>query len=195
MWHTPRPPSQPGAPADRTVYVVERGFHTDIGLRSADLTGPIAQFATIFPTAQTVLFGFGDRLFVTTRRKWLGDWLLALVPGHGAMLVTGLLTTPDVAFGQGNVARIKVTSAQLARIEAYVSFSFDLAGGMPVWIGKGPYYGSLFYASPRTYDLLDTCNTWTAAALRSGGLNEGVAFTLLSGQAMRGARRLAKGTE
>ncbi len=191
MWHVPPPHTDP-APALKTVYLLQRGYHTDIGLRGADLAGPIAAIGARYPSAQTLLFGFGDRSFVMTRRRWIGDWLLALFPGRGAMLVTGLRTTPQNAFGAANVVELHVTTMQFLSIEDYVNESFALDRNSPIWIGDGPYVGSLFYESARTYDLLDTCNTWTAAALRSGGLNEPVRFTLFAGQTMRPARRLAE---
>jgi hypothetical protein len=138
------------------------------------------------------LVGFGDKTFVMTRRRWIGDWLLALLPGKGAILVTGLRTTPAKALGPENVVALSLNERQFEGVEDFVNRSFAVVQGRPVWIGDGPYAGSLFYAASRTYDLLDTCNTWTAAALRSGGLDEPVAFTLFSGQTMRGARRLAE---
>jgi uncharacterized protein (TIGR02117 family) len=193
MWSGPPPRPASAAHADRIVYVLRRGYHTDIGVRTADLAGPIATIGTRYPTAQTLLFGFGDRTFVTTRRKWIGDWLLALLPGRGAMLVTGLRTTPQEAFGTANVVQLGLTDPQFSRVEDYVNRSFVLAANAPVWIANGPYRGSLFYASTRTYDLLDTCNTWTAAALRHAGLDVPVAFTLFSGQAFRSARHLRQG--
>ena len=151
----------------------------------------MADVAARFPSGKSILVGFGDKTFVMTRRRWIGDWLLALLPGRGAMLVTGLRTTPAIALGAPNVVTLSLDESQFAGVEDFVNRSFVVAQAGPVWIGNGPYVGSLFYASTRTYDLLDTCNTWTAAALRSGGLAEPVAFTLFSGQAMRGARRLA----
>jgi hypothetical protein len=41
---------------------------------------------------------------------------------------------------------------------------------VPHRVGDGPYPGSTFYASTGTYSLSNTCNTWTAEALRIGGL-------------------------
>jgi uncharacterized protein (TIGR02117 family) len=191
LWSRPPLPHSASAPFRHTIYVVRRGYHTDIGLKIGDVSGPLAAVAARFPAAQTILVGFGDRSFVTTRRRWLGDWLLALVPGRGAMLVTGLRTTPDAAFGASSVVRLALDEPRFDGVEAYVNGSFAVAHGAPVWIANGPYLGSLFYASSRTYDLLDTCNTWTSAALRGGGLDAPVAFTLFSGQTMRDARRLA----
>jgi uncharacterized protein (TIGR02117 family) len=177
--------------ATHTIFVDARGYHTDIGLRIADLTGPLAHVAHDYPGAHSLLIGFGDRTFVTTRDKWLGTWLLTLLPGKGAMLVTGLTGDPDQAFIPPHIATLHVTAAQFAAIEDFVGNSFtQLPGGAPRFIGNGPYAGSRFYASSRTYDLLDTCNTWTAAALKSGGLTVPVSFTLFARQTMQGARRL-----
>jgi uncharacterized protein (TIGR02117 family) len=191
MWGERKPALLVNASRDRVVYVVGRGFHTDIGFDVAELGGTVSIVAGRFPAARTVLVGFGDRRFITTRSKWLGTWLLTLLPGEGALLVTGLRTTPEEAFDSKNVVRLHVAESQFENILAYVNASFALDHGGPVWIGNGPYLGSLFYASSRTYDLLDTCNTWTAAAIRSGGLDEKVSFTLFAGQTLRGARRLA----
>ncbi len=191
LWSPPSSAASTTAPIHHTVYVVRRGYHTDIGLKAGDLSGPLAVVAARFPSAQTILVGFGDRTFVTTPRRWLGDWVLALLPGRGAMLVTGLRTRPEIAVGASNVIRLKLDEAQFDGVQAYVNASFAVTQHAPVWIADGPYVGSLFYASTRTYDLLDTCNTWTSAALRSGGLDVPVAFTLFSSQTMRDARRLA----
>jgi uncharacterized protein (TIGR02117 family) len=191
MWAQENPPGDPGAARDRLVYVVGRGYHTDIGLRASDLSGLLGEVAKQFPGAGSLLIGFGDRTFVTTREKWLGTWLLTLLPGRGAMLVTGLRVAPDDAFGPAHAVALHVSGAQFAALEDFVAGSFarDAAGG-PAFIRNGPYEGSRFYASARTYDLLDTCNTWTAAALRSGGLPARPSFTLFASQAMGQARRL-----
>jgi hypothetical protein len=172
------------------IFVDARGYHTDIGLRIAGLSGPLADVAHDFPGARSLLIGFGDRTFVTTRDKWLGTWLLTLLPGRGAMLVTGLTVDPDQAFGPPDIVTLHVTATQFAAIENFVGDSFEASAGHPRFIGNGPYRGSRFYASSRTYDLLDTCNTWTAAALKSGGLREKVSFTLFARQTMDGARKL-----
>jgi uncharacterized protein (TIGR02117 family) len=190
LWKIQPRASPDTAATTRTIFVDSRGYHTDIGLRIADLSGPLAKVAQDFPGARSMLIGFGDRSFVTTRNKWLGTWLLTLLPGKGAMLVTGLTGDPDQAFGPPNIVTLHLTAAQFANIEDFVGNSFAQRGGHPSFIGNGPYRGSRFYASSRTYDLLDTCNTWTAAALKSGGLPEPVSFTLFAHQTMDGARRL-----
>jgi len=191
LQQTPRrAPSPPSA--DRVIFVIGRGYHTDIGIRTADLPAPLAGLAPQYPGLQTMLIGFGDRTFVTTRQKSFGTWLLTLLPGNGAMMVTGLRVAPEAAFGAAHVVRLHVSAHAFAAIVGFVGESFVLDHGAPDKIGNGPYPGSAFYASSRIYDLMDTCNTWTAAALASGGLDEPTEFTLFANQTMGGARRLER---
>jgi uncharacterized protein (TIGR02117 family) len=190
--HPATTPLPLAAAGPHDVFVDARGYHTDIGFRIADLAGPLAQAAQAFPGAQTILVGFGDRTFITTRDKWLGTWLLTLLPGKGAMLVTALPGDPEAAFGASHVVRLHLTGLQFARVLGFVNGSFALAQGAPHFIGTGPYLGSRFYDSARTYDLLDTCNTWTAAALANAGLNVPVTFTLFARQTMAAARSVGR---
>jgi len=182
-------PPAPATAAPRTAYVVRRGFHTDIGLPTAALAPPLRPLAAEFPGAQTLLVGFGDRAFVQSRgHRWLGDWLLALLPGQGAMLVTGLSVPPDQAFAARDVVRLALTEVQWQGLQHFVRASFAPPEGAPARLAEGPYTGSRFFASALTYDLLDTCNSWTAEALRAGGQNVPVDFSLFSGQVIRAAR-------
>ncbi len=181
-------PSAPASAGPRTAYVVRRGFHTDIGLPAVALALPLRPLAAEFPGARTLLVGFGDRSFVQSRgRRWLGDWLLALLPGEGAMLVTGLSVAPDQAFAARDVVTLALTDMQWAGLQRFVRASFSPPAGVPARLAEGPYEGSRFYASARTYDLLDTCNTWTAEALRAAGQDVPVDFSLFSGQVMHAA--------
>lgn len=183
-----RPPAL-SAGDTRLAYVVRRGFHTDIGLPTAALAPPLRLLAATFPGAKTLLVGFGDRTFVQSRgHRWLGDWLLALLPGRGAMLVTGLRVPPDQAFVAADVVTLSLSVAEWRALQGFVRASFSPPAGSPARLAEGPYAGSRFFASARTYDLLDTCNTWTAQALRAAGEPMPVTLTLFAGQAMAHVR-------
>jgi uncharacterized protein (TIGR02117 family) len=184
-------PPAPASAGPRIAYVVRRGFHTDIGLPAARLGPPLRPLAAEFPGAATLLVGFGDRTFVQSRgRRWLGDWLLALLPGQGAMLVTGLSVAPYQAFAARDVVTLALTDAQWDGLQRFVRASFSPPAGMPARLAEGPYTGSRFFASAHTYDLLDTCNTWTAEALRAAGQPVPVDFSLFSGQVIGAAAGL-----
>jgi uncharacterized protein (TIGR02117 family) len=163
----PLPP--PGNTA--TVIVVDRGWHTEIGLPADALDHRFDALRARFPGARSFTFGFGERLYVQKRDRTAFDALRALLPSDGMVLVTALNTTPFGAFGADDVVPLAVSAEGFAGVEDFVSNSIsDNAAGAPDFVGEGPYPGSAFYASTRTYYGLFTCNTWTAEALRAGGV-------------------------
>ena len=176
--------------ADR-IYVIDRGWHTDIGLPIAALSGKLAIIAEDFPGATSLTVGFGDRAYLLERDTDLFDMLRALVPGKAALLVTGLRAPPEAAFGAENVVTLAIAKPQLEALESSVAsyFATDRAG-TPLRLADGPYPGSLFFASDATYDAFYTCNTWTAERLRAGGYAVSTTLMIFAPQVMAEARRL-----
>jgi uncharacterized protein (TIGR02117 family) len=177
---------------DPVVYVVGRGWHTDIGLPVEEIAGDLARLEGGFPGVRFLTFGFGERQFLVNRKTNVGAMLNALLPSRSALLMTALRATPQAAFGSRNVVVLHVSRAGLDRIEASIWREFDRsATGEPMLLADGPYPGSVFYAARDTYDGFYTCNTWTAQTLRTGGLPMPVAGVLFSGQVMGMARWMA----
>ena len=46
-------------PADRVIYVIARGWHTDIGLSIKEARGRLISFRKSFPGVRYLVFGFG----------------------------------------------------------------------------------------------------------------------------------------
>jgi hypothetical protein len=176
-------------PAQETVWVIGRGWHTEIGLSVAALGPPLSALAARYPGAQVLTFGFGDRAFVLARHRGIGDALGALLPSPGLILVTLLNTSPTSAFGADHVVTLPVTRAGFDAVAAFIwnSLATD-HGRLSAPYGTGPYSGSVFYASSTSYDGFYTCNTWTAAALHTGGLPIDAAGVLFASQVMQQAR-------
>ncbi len=183
----------PPGPAVATVWVIDNGWHTDLGLAVKDLRPPLLAVAQDFPGASYLVFSFGDRSYLLSRRAVLPDMIIALFPGPALMLVTALRVPPPAAFGAAHVVPLPLSSAGLARLTAFIWH--DLAkdrNGRPLSLGYGPYSGSLYYASPETYDAAYTCNTWTATALRTAGLPIGDDGVLFASQVMDQIRSLSQ---
>jgi hypothetical protein len=185
-------PSRPDPPAlarPVPVSVIVRAWHTEVGLRAEDLTGPLAALRARFPGAAMLVFSFGDRRYLAAPDPGFGDTLLAALPAPGALLVTGIATTPEAAFGGPNVVRLMLSEGGARRAAAYVSGSFahDATGAL-VALGDGPYPGSLFYAASIPYALTHTCNTWTAEVLAAGGAAVSADGVLFAGQVTARAR-------
>ena len=185
-----RPGAQP-AVKSTVIYVVRRKWHVDIAFAAADLQPPLASLRADFPAARYLSFGFGDRHYLLDKDRGFGGMLAALWPGPGLMLVTGLATTLQVAFGEANVIEIPVTAAQAAGAQAFIWKSLSAKDGAIAPLLAGPYDGSLYYASSEGYSAVHTCNTWAAQSLHAAQLSVqsvGVEFAF---QLWRQARRLA----
>jgi hypothetical protein len=187
------PPFAAPAPGDAaTIYVIERGWHSDIGLPVAQMTGPLAGLIRLFPGARFLTFGFGERQFLLARRTTLGGMVSALFPSRSALLMTALDAAPAAAFGAQHVVEIYVSRGGFARIETAIWQELEKPpSGEPTVLADGPYPGSVFFAARGTYDAFDTCNTWTAEMLHDGGLpvpSDGVLFV---GQVMGMARAIS----
>jgi uncharacterized protein (TIGR02117 family) len=184
-------PVSAAAPGSAIVYVIARDWHTDIGLPMREAAGTFASVIGRFPGAQYFIFGFGDREFYQKRETGFFDMVKALFPGPGVLLVTALRSSPEEAFAPKNVVALTLSQEGLDRLVAFIRGSFvtDRAGAV-LPLSEGPYPGSLFYASTRTYDAFYTCNTWTAEALQFGGLAVTVSGVLFAGQVVEQARAI-----
>lgn len=184
----PAPVVEARGPETETVHVIQRGWHTDVGLLVRDLRGPLATLAADWPGAASLVIGFGERAYLMRPTPALGDMAAALLPGPGALLVTGLSVPPDGAFPADAVAR-RIDTAGMARLQRYLAASFGMAeGGTATRLRDGPYAGAVFFAATQRYSAGFTCNTWTAEALREAGLPVQVAGVVFAGQVMRQVR-------
>lgn len=170
-----------GAGQATTIYVIHRGWHTDIAFAAQDLHGPLAAVARDLGGAKYLVIGFGDRRYLESRG--VGSGLLALWPGAGLMLATGLVATPQQAFGAGEVAELRLSPERAQAVETFVWHSFrpDADGALRSE-AAGPYGGSRFYPARPRYSALHTCNSWTAEALQAGGVPVHGAGVLFSWQ-------------
>jgi uncharacterized protein (TIGR02117 family) len=179
-------------PEFSTVYVIARGWHTDIALAAQDLDGPLAALKESFPGARYLTFGFGDRTYILSRQTTFADLVRAMFPGRGAMLVTALQAPLPEAFGGRNVIALRLPQPGFRRVATFVWEYFDKdLSSEARRIADGPYLGSAFYSSVGIYDAVHTCNTWTAEVLQAGGLPVSTIGVLLADQVMDQARRLA----
>ena len=174
------------------VTVIDRGWHTDLAIPAAAVSGPMAVVALDFPGVRFLEFGFGDRAFFMAPDETVMGMMAALFPGPGIILVTALRVPAAEAYGADHAVTLPLSAGQLAGITAFIGRALEASpGDSPHRLGDGPYPGSAFYASSETYDAFHDCNHWTLAALRSGGLPANPDGVLFAGQVMDQARRMA----
>jgi len=190
----PTPPPVPLAvgPAEATLTVIDRGWHTDIGFPAEEVTGRLGAVTQGFLGVRTVVFGFGERDYMLAGDRGVIDMLRALAPGPGVVLVTLLRTPPTEAFGAGNIVTLRLSREALGRVLGFIWHAMEQdAAGLPRRVAGSADPGSVFYASSATYSGSYTCNTWAADALANAGLPVSASGVVLAGQLMDRVRAIA----
>jgi len=186
--------SLPAVAQAATIFVVRRGWHTDVGFEVAEMAPPLKSLAAQFPGATSLLFGFGDRRYLQSKQRGAPVMLAALLPGPGLMLVTGLESTPARAFGADHIMTFELDEANNLAAQHAVWSSLHKAQQESLEHGDsgmtGPYPGSLYFAAAPRYSAAHTCNTWTAEMLAAGGIHIRYQHVLFAGQLWRRLKRL-----
>ena len=173
------------------LYVVGRGWHTDIGLPVDEVHGPLASLEQGFPGVRFLVFGFGERQFYMAHEEGSAEMLGALFPSPSAILMTALSAPPTVAFADYQVVELRLPQSGIDRIAARIWDGLEKApDGTARRLADGPYPGSVFFAGAETYDAFHTCNTWTALVLRDAGVPVNT-HVLLADQVMQQVERIA----
>lgn len=153
---------QPGS-----VFVRSNGWHTGIIIARRDLTAEAIPEIAMFPDAPYLEFGWGDAEFYPAKRTSLSMTLLAgLVPTPAVMHVAPR-RRPRTHSGPGSET-VALQVRNMKRLVAFIAASFDRSGDHPAKPGLEP--GSRFIPATGRFHLANTCNSWTARALRAGGL-------------------------
>ena len=144
-------PPQHGEPTE-SVFVVNHGWHTGVVVEARKF---VSGTRPLWPTAagcKYVEIGWGDEGFYRCEKVTAGIALRAMFGRNSAVL------------------RVEVTRQGFDRLRAYLTDSYAVGErGRPIDLGKGIYGNSRFYRATGRYYFPNTCNRWTARALRSAG--------------------------
>lgn len=184
-------PAWPKRPRrDVTIYLIARGWHTEIALPVRSLSGPLWTLTRDFPGASYISFGWGEREYYMAQQPGPGGAVRALFPGPAVLLVTPLGRGPQIG---ARVFAISLSTAGLGRLADYVLTALDRPGdGTPRRLAAGPDPGSVFYAATGTYSAAYTCNTWTAEGLRVSGLPVSASGVVFAGQVVDQVQALSE---
>lgn len=181
--HRDAPPRDPSSARETNeVFVVRRGWHIDVGVDAQALLPPLRQVQAQLPQAKYLLFGFGDRRYLTARSQRFDALVAALRPGAALVLLTGLSDTPQAAFSGQAVRTVVLRPEQMQALQRFIWQTLAHPQGELVPVHAGPYAGSTYLAAVPRYSGLHTCNTWAAEALRAAGLPVHVRAVVFSWQ-------------
>jgi uncharacterized protein (TIGR02117 family) len=156
----------------KTIYLVNHGWHAGIVLRRAEIPDSVWPAPGDFPNAQYLEVGWGDMDYYQTPDPHMGLILkAALLPTASVLHIVGFSGSVPAYFPYSETIRIELSSAGFEHLSRTIAASFarDEAGNTTS-LGHGLYGNSHFYLSRESYHLFNTCNVWTARALRAAGL-------------------------
>lgn len=174
------------------LFVVSHGWHTGLILAASDLNQSIPELKDRFGDAPYYEIGWGDKGFYQAQEITTQLTLQAMFWSQGAIMhIVAVPDSPGRYFGQSEVVSTCLTNAQISSLATFISNSFahDPQGHI-VRLKKGIYGNSQFYDGEGRYDLLNTCNKWTAKGLQSAGADLSPSLSLTSESVMRAIRAL-----
>lgn len=179
-------PGQYGMAGANLVSVVNHGWHTGLVVPAAQLENLLPELRARFPGAAYYELGWGDQGFYQAQEITTGLTLQAMFWSSGAALhVAAIHGAPGRYFAGAQIARLCLADPALGSLMRFIADSFYRgADGKIVALKNGIYGNSQFYAAEGRYQLLNTCNKWTAKALRSAGMDLLPAFKLTAGSVM-----------
>ncbi|MBD3636538.1 MAG: TIGR02117 family protein [Crocinitomicaceae bacterium] len=163
---------------ERHIFIRSNGVHTDICLKTTtpecdwkDFIDPLHY--PLNKNYRYIVFGWGDEDFYINTPTW--DDITARTAFHAlfmgsqaAMHVEYLESTP---VEKDNCARVNLSTVNYVRLCNYISETFTQVDGKPVIIPEATYFGrDRFFKAKGSYHLLENCNSWTNAALKTAGI-------------------------
>ncbi len=156
----------------RTIAIVSHGWHTGVIVSGADMNRAVPELAKRFGEPDFYEIGWGDKGFYQAQEITSGLTMQAMFWSSGAVLhVVAMHRVPEEFFFADPIFSVEVSDRELEALHAFLASSFarDEAGAI-VDLRPGIYGDSEFYDGVGRYYMLHTCNTWTAKALASAGM-------------------------
>ena len=178
----------------RAIYLVSHGWHAGIVLRRADIPGDLWPENVNFHYAEFLEVGWGDKQYYQTPDAHFGITLrAALWPTPSVLHIVGFDGAVTAFYSSSEIIEIKLSEPGFERLSRYIAESFARdESGQALSLGRGLYGNSWFYLSHESYHLLNTCNVWTARALRAASVPMTPSFSITVEQLMTQAQTVGE---
>jgi uncharacterized protein (TIGR02117 family) len=189
----PARPSNMPEPA-KWVYVVSHGWHTGIVVKREDIPVGIWPEHRDFPEAKYLEVGWGDKRFYQAPNATLSLALKAAFTATPSVLrIIGFTAPVEVYFPESDIIEVGLSLEGFERLGRFIHQTYQRdASGRPISLGRGPYGNSVFYLAVGNYHLFNTCNNWTAKALKAAGCPIAPARAITAGNVMSQTRRCGR---
>lgn len=155
------------------VFLVAHEKHSGIAVRRADIPAGMWPETRDFPQADYLEVGWGDRDYYYGRNQGFTDALRAAFGTNNPSVlhVAGVRGSLEKSFPMSEIIEVRLSRGGFDKLVRYIHDAYDRKGAAVVApLGPGLYGDSRFYPGWETFNLLRTCNVWTARGLRGAGL-------------------------
>jgi uncharacterized protein (TIGR02117 family) len=177
----------------RTVYVIQRGWHTGVAVAKHDWPNREWSLLNDFPESNYLEFGWGDARFYQAERNtfWLGV-RAALWPTASVIHVIGLNDPISNAYAEA-IVPVRVSHDGLRALTEAVEHEFTaehpVPTGSPLRAAPHP---NRFYDAKRSFYFPRMCNWWIAARLKEAGCPIQPWSVITASRVIREARGFAR---
>lgn len=178
----------------KSVYVVSHGWHTGIVVRRQGIPEGIWPEQQAFPDSDYLEVGWGDRDFYLAAEATSGLALKAAFwPTASVLHIVGVSEPAGRFFPVSEILEIQVSDRGFERLVTFIQDAHARdERGQAILLGPGQYGNSRFYLAREKYFLLNTCNSWTARALRSAGAPITPLYAVTAGNVMSQAKTFGR---
>lgn len=156
----------------KDIFIVNYGWHAGIIIKVKDINSSVWNVDPFFKKFEYLEVGWGDEDFYKSLDP--SAWLAlkaVLVPTASVLHINAASKLYLNSFSKENIVKITISKNGFNKLSMFIEKSFFKKDGKIVKLGKGLYPGSFFYLSREKYHIFNTCNVWTAKALKSAELD------------------------
>ncbi len=175
-------PPDDGRSDNKTIYIVNHGWHTGIVMRKKD-ADPYLPELYDFAGAEYLEIGWGDAAYYQAKKTTVSlTCRAALWPTDAVVHVVALPTDPATYFPASEVQRLQLSHKGFVKMAAFMADTFMLdSAHKTIGLGRGLYGKSRFYRAEGRFHLFNNCNNWTAEAIRASGFPISIFYAFTAG--------------
>ena len=156
---------------NESIYLNSNGVHLDIILPAKNINSTLSKGIVHNEKDVFIGFGWGDENFFINTPTWSD---LTFTNAFRALFLksTSLMHVNRYHSIQSNWIEIKISSAELHKLNTYIlsSFRTNSKGEIIILENQGYSSSDNFYKATGSYSCFKTCNTWANSAFRYSGL-------------------------
>ena len=182
------------AESEKWIYVVGHGWHTGIVVQRADIPAGIWPEQHDFPNAIYLEAGWGDQAYYQAPNPTSGLALKAVLKATPSVLHMVGFRLPVVDYyPYSEIIEVGLSQKSFVNLTRFIhqTLQRDVAG-RATYVGRGHTGNSAFYLATEKYHLFNTCNNWTAKALKAAGSPIRPAQAITAGNVMRQTRKFGR---